>query len=248
MKFLSKFLQTIKNLCFFFVKYECITCEKEISVRKIICFECLKNLNIINQSSACIKCGRYCISEICIFCTHNTPHFAQAKAFCVYDETSSAIIKAFKYHKNTLAGKFIAEQTTKLLQNTFLKTESIDIITCVPMSLLKEYIKGNNHAGNLAFQIARNVQIEYNFNILKRKFRFKRQALLNKQDRAKNVAGVFYCKKKLSLAGKNILLIDDTITTSATVNECTKALLKAGASNVFVLTFAKSIADETFFQ
>jgi predicted amidophosphoribosyltransferase len=69
---------------------------------------------------------------------------------------------------------------------------------------------------------------------------------LNQQQRRENVLGVFTASKNLS--GKTVLIIDDTITTGSTLNECTKALLNAGAKGVFVLTFAKSIADEQIFR
>ena len=134
---------------------------------------------------------------------------------------------------------------TNILQNQF-PIEQIDIITCVPMSWLKEYFKGRNHASQLTIKIAKNVGMKCDTNILKRRFKFKRQALLNQQQRRENVLGVFKARK--NIFGKTVLIIDDTITTGSTLNECTKALLNAGAKGVFVLTFAKSIADEQIFK
>ena len=244
MRLLNSILVKIKKLIFFFVKYECIVCGCNLKVRNCICFECNKKIEIIDQSCVCEICGRYCLVSRCIFCLQNPPLFTYAKAFCNYNEISSNIIKQFKYYDNNLCKNFIIQKMTKLLKLHFVISE-IDIITCVPTSWLKEYFKGRNHASQIASKIAKNVGIEFSFNILKRKFKWKRQALLNKQERAKNVIGVFSVINKEKIADKNVLIIDDTITTGSTINECTKTMLNAGARSVIVLTFAKSIADES---
>ncbi len=241
MKLKAKFLGIIKPIIFFFVKYECTICNVELENRNAICFDCNRKMGVIDQSSICEKCGRFCLADSCIFCIQKPPSFNFGRTVCIYNAESSAVIKAFKYYGNSLCGEFMAQKMTHILQKQF-PIEQIDIITAVPMSWLKEYFKGRNHASQLAMKIAKNIGIEYNSNILKRKFKFKRQALLNQQQRRDNVRGVFTARKNIS--GKTVLIIDDTITTGSTLNECTKALLNAGAKGVFVLTFAKSIADE----
>ncbi len=252
-KMLSKFIRVIKlvikPIIFFFVKYECVICEEEVRIKSPVCFNCNRKIGAINQSSVCEKCGRYCLAQHCIFCLQNPPYFKQGKAFCVYDATSSRVIKQFKYYGNSLCREFMAKKMTQILQRDFLKNGvEIDLITCVPMSWFKEYLNGKNHAGQLSSKIAKNVGIKYNPNLLKRKFKFKRQVLLNQKDRIENVRGVFTTKNCSEIVGKSILIIDDTITTGATLNECTKALLQSSANNIFVLTFGKSIADETIYK
>jgi len=245
MKLKAKFLKIIKPAFFFFVKYECIICNAELQKRKAICFNCNRKMGVVDQSSICEKCGRFCLVDSCIFCLQTPPLFNFGRTVCIYNAESSAIIKAFKYYGNSLCGEFMAQKMTQILQNQF-PIEQIDIITAVPMSWLKEYFKGRNHASQLAMKIAKNVGIECDTTILKRRFKFKRQALLNQQQRRENVIGVFTARK--NIFGKTVLIIDDTITTGSTLNECTKALLNAGAKSVFVLTFAKSIADEQIFK
>ena len=245
MRLKAKFLKIIKPIIFFFVKYECTICNVELKQRNAICFDCNRKMGLVNQSSICCKCGRFCLVDSCIFCLQNPPLFNFARTVCFYNGESSTVIKAFKYYSNSLCGEFMIQKMTHILQHQF-PIEQIDVVTSVPMSWMKEYFKGRNHASQLALKIAKNVGIKCDTNILKRRFKFKRQAVLNQQQRRENVIGVFKARK--NIFGKTVLIIDDTITTGSTLNECTKALLNAGAKGVFVLTFAKSIADEQIFK
>ena len=228
----------LQNISSYFIKHECVSCGSGVPSGKALCFECNREMSMIEQTSACNKCGRYCMTEYCYFCIKSPPLFTMAKAFCIYGVQSASVIKQFKYHNNKLCLNFIAEKIQPLMEHF----PSIDIITSVPMNNIKEYIKSYNHAGKLAYKLAGNFNMTFQPFLLKRRFAWKRQAVSNRMERFQNIAGVFTCKEKIS--GKNILLNDDAITTGATVDEWAKALFSAGAKSVFVLTFAKSITDE----
>jgi predicted amidophosphoribosyltransferase len=112
------------------------------------------------------------------------------------------------------------------------------------MNGIKEWIKGYNHTSQIAKDCFSDTNIKILPFALQKKFIFKKQAGSSKKERLANMAGVFYLDTKHRLTGANVLLLDDVMTTGATINECTKVLFEAGVKNVFVLTFAKSIADE----
>lgn len=226
-----------------FIKYDCISCSSATQKNQIICAACYNNLLIINQNSTCNKCGRYSLTEICLFCKVNPPLFTQAKAFCNYEDISSKIIKNFKYYNNTLCKKFIASQMRNIHEKTLIHYP-IDIITTVPMNSFKEYLKGYNHTTQITKEIFKDYNISPTTDILIKKFTLKRQATSAKKERLQNIQNTFTINKKYNIKGKNILLIDDIFTTGATANECTKVLLENGGNNVYILTFAKSIADE----
>lgn len=228
----------LKAVASYFIKYECMSCNTAVPSKKALCFECNRQIGLIDQTSACIKCGRYCLAQTCYFCIQSTPAFTMAKAFCTYNEHSASVIKSFKYHGNKLCFSFIASKMTLLLKTMPL----CDVITPVPMNSFREYIKTYNHAGKLTKVLAQNSTATFMPFLLKRRFSWKRQAVSTKQERLKNISGVFSCKHNIT--GKSIMLIDDAITTGATVNECARVLFNAGAKSVFVLTFAKSIKDE----
>jgi len=236
----------LKQIVSNFIKYQCVACKTDIQKPQTLCYLCLKNVGIINQSSVCNKCGRYCLADVCYFCIHTPPAFQQAKAFCVYNENSAAVIKHFKYYNDTSCEKFICEKV-KLIFSAWNITKDINIITPVPMNWLKEYIKGYNHSARVARSLAKNADLNFLPFLLKKKFSFYRQALSSRKERLKNINGIFSINEKYNITGKSILLVDDTITTGATVNECSRILLQAGAKSVFVLTFAKSTKDEEIF-
>ncbi len=98
--------------------------------------------------------------------------------------------------------------------------------------------RGYNVPEILAKQIAKGLGVELMQSALVRKHFVKRQAGLDLSERFANVAGSFTAQPKLDLSGKNILLVDDVITTGAAVASCAQALLKAGAENVFAVSFA----------
>ena len=236
----------LKQIVSNFIKYQCVACKTDIQKAQTLCYVCFKDIDIIDQSSVCNKCGRYCLVDICYFCIHTPPIFMQAKAFCIYNEKSSTLIKHFKYYNDTLCEKFICDKI-KLIFNGWSITKDISIVTSVPMNWFKEYLKGYNHSAKLARNLAKSTGLNFLPFLLNKKFSFYRQALSSKKERLKNINGVFSIDERYNIIGKNILLIDDTITTGATVNECSRVLLQAGAKSVFVLTFAKSIKDEEIF-
>lgn len=238
--------QFLKQIVSNFIKYQCVACKTDIQKAQTLCYVCFKDIGIIDQSSVCNKCGRYCLVDICYFCVHTPPVFQQAKAFCVYNEKSATVMKHFKYYNDTLCEKFICEKV-RLVFNDWNVAKNIDLIVPVPMNWLKEYIKGYNHSARVAKSIAQNVGLNFLPFLLKKKFSFYRQALSSRTERLKNINGIFSINEKYNITGKNILLVDDTITTGATVNECSRVLLQGGARSVFVLTFAKSIKDEEIF-
>lgn len=231
----------IRNLKKHFFEYCCIVCHDVLPNRKAICFKCSKEMNTIDQSSVCNKCGRYCLTEVCYFCATNPPLFTQAKAFCIYGLESSKLIKSFKYYNNTVAEDFIFEKLVYLF-NTHFNNKKIDMVVPVPMNSLKEWWKGYNHSAKITKKLSKYLNLQHFPYLIKRRFSLKRQAMATKNERIANIKNVF--KINGNCMGKNILLVDDVVTTSATANECTKVLLNAGAKSVFLLTFAKSITDE----
>ena len=236
-------LKVLKQIASHFFCYKCIYCSVEISKPLPLCFSCQKEMGLVNQSSICRKCGRYCLTEICTFCIHAPNIFEKARTYCVYSEISSSVIKQFKYYNNSICKKFIIKKISFVYNTHFLK-ENIEIITSVPMNSFKEWWKGYNHSQKISQEIAKTFDLKH-INLLKKSFTLKRQALLNKEKRLTNVKNTISYKHNKRLEDKTVLLIDDTITTGSTVSECCKVLLQHGAKKVLVLTFAKSIADET---
>jgi ComF family protein len=111
------------------------------------------------------------------------------------------------------------------------------VIVPVPMSRLRLFLRRFNQSAVLARQLSHNTGIAMDPHLLVRAKATKRQVGLTRDQRRRNVASAFRVpdRKLADLHGRNVLLVDDVITTGATVNACARALKRAGAGRVDVL-------------
>jgi ComF family protein len=114
-----------------------------------------------------------------------------------------------------------------------------DFIVPVPLHWQRRWRRGFNQAELLAQEISKHRRIPI-LNALRRVKSTPNQAGLTSAGRRKNIAGAFQSRKGIDLTGKRILLIDDVFTTGATASACGRALKKAGAGNVSLLTLARA--------
>ena len=114
---------------------------------------------------------------------------------------------------------------------------SFDCVLSVPMHPLRRYLRGMNHAELLAREVARELDLPW-LDALRRVRNTKQQARLSGEARRQNLIGAFRAERTVS--GRSVLLVDDVLTTGSTAENCAEALLKAGATRVFLLTYAQA--------
>jgi ComF family protein len=124
-----------------------------------------------------------------------------------------------------------------------LEFRDYSLIIPVPLHIKKLRKRGFNQSIILANSLGKKWQIPINFSLLKRSKFTLTQTGLDKKERERNIKGAFEVKDKTKIAGRNIILIDDVYTTGATLNECAKKLIKAGAQKVAVLTLARVLQN-----
>jgi ComF family protein len=117
---------------------------------------------------------------------------------------------------------------------------SLDVVTSVPLGLARFQERGYNQASLLARPIALFLKLPFSPRLLRRSRETRTQVGLTISERQENMADAFQADSKLS-TGKNILVVDDVATSGATVNECAKALLDGGASQVYGFSLARAI-------
>lgn len=117
----------------------------------------------------------------------------------------------------------------------------MDLLIPVPLHPKRLRERGFNQALLLAKELSRRTQIPYQGRILKKKKPTPPQVQLNAGERERGVKGAFHLTDREGVEGKTILLIDDVYTTGATVNECSKVLIRGGARRVDVLTLAHTM-------
>jgi len=115
------------------------------------------------------------------------------------------------------------------------------IMTYVPLDPKRKKVRTFNQSQLIAEIIKKNFDLPLQHKLLTRTPSHRPQSLLGRSERLVNVRGIFTVKKPEKVRHKNIVLIDDIFTTGSTVNECTKALLAAKASSVYVFTVARAL-------
>lgn len=113
------------------------------------------------------------------------------------------------------------------------------MITCVPISLTRSYRRGFNQSALLAQAISKAWGIPFQ-ETLRRRILSKKQSTLHAQQRRENAAKAFSPRTNVDLSGKQVLLIDDIITTGSTIQACGELLRKMGADKIYVLAAARA--------
>ncbi|NLB54968.1 MAG: ComF family protein [Lentisphaerae bacterium] len=117
--------------------------------------------------------------------------------------------------------------------------EQIDAVIPVPMHIIKRRKRTYNQAHILAKHLAKAFNLPVESGLIKKTVHRTSQTSLTAAQRRTNIRGAFKAVKPDKLQGRNFLIVDDVMTTGATVNEIAKVLKKAGAGKVFVVTVAR---------
>ena len=212
----------------------CPSCNKKLSPdESTICPECLNKIQVASSDRLDHEQNRK-------FLTKNIISGFTSLYVFEKDKELQKIIHSLKYNQRFLIGKFLGE----LLGNARVQKISgwqIDFIIPVPLHHLKKADRGYNQSLYIAKGISKSIGMPIKNRILKRQRFTQSQTTMNLKEREENISGAFVVRNTKKLKGKNVLLIDDVITTGATTNECGKVLLEGGAIKVYAASVA--IAD-----
>ena len=237
-KFFNKLKESVLNLMFpenikcFFCLYELNEFEQDNT-----CENCLQTLPFIK--TPCLKCGADIDMSnlpICAVCKRRNYAFSQARSVFVYKDNPLNIVHNLKYNNH----KYLSRHMAKYMSYVYGSWGIFpDFVTSVPMFKEKERKRGYNQSTLLAKDFCSITGLEFLECCTKTK-NTETQTALSTNARFKNVENVFEIlpKEKEKLKGKTILIIDDVITTGATMSEMSRVLLQAGASNCYALSFA----------
>jgi competence protein ComFC len=151
------------------------------------------------------------------------------------DERLKEIIHVFKYQDLFSLKDYLAGELLELINKEGLV---FDTISFVPLSKKRLIRRGYNQSQIIASELSRLTKADLYQDLVKIK-ETKTQVGLTRKERIKNLEGAFALKNERKLAGKRVVLIDDVITTGATLDQCASVLKKAGAREVWGLTVAK---------
>lgn len=239
MNFFQKIGLTLLNVI---LPPNCPVCGKKTAGEHDLCSHCYTKIHFITKPY-CQCCGRpyefKTFDElICGACLQKRPLFHKARAAFTYDDFSKKLILPFKHGRRTELAPFLVQLLIRV-GNDLIK--EADVIIPVPLHRFRLMKRGYNQAALLAGLLAKKYRKHYAPDVLKRIKHTKSQGHLSPSARAKNLQGAFHIVHASKIKNKRILLIDDVMTSGATVNACTKILLKNGAKQVDILTLARVI-------
>lgn len=206
-----------------------------------LCWNCLAAVRFV-EFPYCLLCGdpvqgAITSSYVCSTCARSKPYFDCARSAAYYDGVVKAMILDFKYRGAVWLCPDLGKLMAACLQTHFVAA-NIDCITYVPLHRTREKQRTYNQACLLAREIG-GLLGKKTADLMVRVEATASQTHLTSAERADNVKNKFAVKGSDRVAGQSVLLVDDVMTTGATVNECARILKKAGAREVLVLTAAR---------
>ena len=168
----------------------------------------------------------------------NQKYFDYLYCALKYENVVREKIIKYKFNENSYLYKTFAKIIIKNKKvYGFLKL--YDIIISVPMYKIKKSVRGYNQSELLASEIAKQMELSFEKDVLIKIKNTKVQSTLTRTQRVENVKNAFFVTDDTKIKDKKIILIDDIYTTGSTVNECSKILKRAGAKEICVVTIAK---------
>ncbi|QOD38454.1 ComF family protein [Candidatus Wolbachia massiliensis] len=231
-------LEKVTNLIFPNV---CVSCECIIDKGYDLCSECSKKINFLTEHY-CNVCGSVISNNIytCGKCIINLPPFKVLRSVFAYDEHSKNMIINFKFFDNLNYVKIYAKWMYQVNQDIF---QDAEVIIPIPLHKMRLFKRKYNQAALLAKELSKLSNLPYIPLAIKRSRNTTPQASLSPKQREKNLKKAFKTSNKEVIKNKIVILVDDVVTTGATVRSCSQEILNSGAREVRVLSLARTVND-----
>ena len=222
----------------------CLGCNEIVTEPGSLCAACWQDFAFI-AAPHCARCGIPFVEDHgaethCADCLKRPPRFRRARATLVYDDKSRRLVLPFKHGDRTdmgrAYGRWMAQAGAELLAEA-------ELVAPVPLHWRRLFTRRYNQALLLAKSLSRESGVALAPDLLRRQRWTGSQAGLKAKERRRNVRQAFGIHPRWAerLKGKSVLVVDDVLTTGATVEACAAALQRAGARHVDVLTLARVV-------
>jgi competence protein ComFC len=210
-----------------------------------VCEDCLGRFERIIEPM-CVRCGRpfesgaalEAIEPKCRLCRADFYAFDRARSFATYDDALSEAIVLLKYEQVTRLGDWFAERLAEMVARAPAEWRA-DVVVPVPLHRERRRERGYNQAELIARPLAKRLKLPLDAGILLRTKPRPAQLVLSRTEHWKSVRGAYATREGARVDNLRVLLVDDVLTTGATLDACARALKKAGAAAVVGLTVAR---------
>lgn len=219
----------------------CLLCGEETATEGL-CPACWRGVRFIGPP-VCERCGlpfEFAIeaTAVCGACLARPPAWSRSRSALVYDDVGRSMILAFKHadatHSAPVFARWSARAGADLLADA-------DLLVPVPIHRRRLFARRYNQSAVLAIAIERVTGVRAAPTALARDRATPPQGGLGREERRLNVKGAIRVRRPERVAGKRVIVIDDVLTTGATIAECARVLLSAGATRVDALTIARVV-------
>jgi len=180
------------------------------------------------------------VEFLCQECREVKPSFDRVASAARFTGEARELINAFKF-RNHLWLKDDLVDWLEATAMTRFKMNEVDVMMPMPLTLWRRFDRGYNQCDYLAKELSHRLGVSYNNKILRRVGQPMRQSSLNAEMRRKNVIGTFAVRRPDMVCCRTVMVLDDIMTTGATLSECATELKRAGAERVWGITLARSL-------
>lgn len=223
----------------------CLSCGVTVPALGTLCVGCWREITFLG--APCCACCGYPFdfdlgaNGLCGACAAQTPAFDRARAAMRYDDASRQLVLALKHGNRLHLAPTLAQWMRRA--GAELLAEA-DLLVPVPLHWTRLFARRYNQAAVLALALAKSGGLAVSADCLIRRRRTPSQGRKNASARRRNVAGAFVLRRAGEVRGKRVVLVDDVLTTGATVEECARVLKRAGAAKVDVLALARAVRSD----
>jgi ComF family protein len=235
-------MRKMQRLARFLYPPQCLTCDEIVDFVYGLCPKCWSETPFVTQNG-CEMCATPLIGEVeggdlCDSCRSSPRAWGRARAALLYEGNARSIVLRLKHGDRTdlahPAGAWLAEAVRPLVVDNIL-------VAPVPLHWFRGLRRRYNQSLLLSRRVSNVLKLDHCPNLLRRSVATRKLDGMNAQERTNVVSGAISLRGtyRQSIQGRHILLIDDVMTTGATLTACTKACLDGGASHVSVAVLAR---------
>lgn len=214
---------------------DCVVCGAP-SGDEPVCGGCRSELPRLAES--CPRCAMPSpAGQVCGACVRHAPHFDRTIALWRYAPNADRLVHAYKYGGRLALAGFFARELARRID----PLPAVDAIVPMPLARGRLAERGFNQAHEVAKRIGRMVRVPVTARAVRRVRETADQTGLDPGERRRNVRGAFACDA--ALAGRRVAVVDDVMTTGASLDELARVLKRAGATSVENWVIARTLPD-----